>query len=268
MKPAVLKHAVLKQEWFETFFQGPAVEFWTKIIPSSVTLAEAAFLETALDLEPSARVLNVPCGNGRHAIELARRGHRVTGVDLSREFLDLAARAAADANLTVDWLLADMRGVTFNSVFDAAYCFGNSFGYLDRADASSFLTAIARALQPNGRLAIDTSMAAESILASPAIRRWHRTGDIITLSEPRYVPEAGRLDIDYTFVHRGLIETRPSSSYVFTTSELIRMLNESGFGDIKLHGGIAGEPYHLGSPRLILTARVSPPASAPPHDAM
>ena len=254
----------MKSEWFETFFQGPAVEFWTKVIPPSVTLAEVAFLESALDLTPAARVLDVPCGNGRHAIGLASRGYQLTGVDLSREFLDLATTAAADANLTVDWRLADMRGITFNSEFDAAYCFGNSFGYLDRADASTFLTAIARALKPGGRLAIDTSMAAESILANPAIRRWHRTADIITLSDPRYVPDAGRLDIDYTFIHGRCIETRPTSSYVFTVSELLQMLTRAGFSYFKLHGGLAGEPFQLGSPRLILIARAEPPASAPP----
>lgn len=257
----------MKLEWFETFFQGPAVEFWTNIIPSSITLAEAAFIETVLDLKLSARVLDVPCGNGRHAIELARRGHCVTGVDLSREFLDLATKAASDASLSIDWRLGDMRNLATcgfaPSSFDAAYCFGNSFGYLDRANAAAFFEALAALLQPGGKIAIDTSMAAESILANPAIRRWHRTGDMFVLSDPRYVSEAARLDIDYTFIRRGSIQTSPSSSYIFTASELILMLNRAGFEAVKLHGGIAGERFQLGSPRLILTAQAMPRASSP-----
>lgn len=257
----------MNPKWFETFFRGPAVEFWTQIIPPPVTLAEVDFLERALELAPGARVLDVPCGNGRHAVELARRGYRLTGVDLSQEFLDRAAQSAAEANVPIEWLRADMRELSGTADFEAAYCFGNSFGYLDRSAAAAFLQAMARALKPGGRLAIDTSMCAESILASPAIRRWHRTGEIVTLSDPRYHPEAGRLDIDYTFVYHGAIETRPSSSYVFTVSEFLRMLAAAGFAESKLHGGIAGEPFQLGSPRLILTARATPPASSPPPSA-
>jgi len=51
------------------------------------------------------------------------------------------------------------------------------------------------------------------------------------------------------------IETRPSSSYVFTVAELTRMLAEAGFEVLSLNGGFAGEPYELGSPRLVLTAQ-------------
>ena len=72
----------LKHEWFETFFQGPAVEFWTNAMTPALTLADVDFLEKTFDVKPGARLLDVPCGNGRHSIELARRGYRVTGIDL------------------------------------------------------------------------------------------------------------------------------------------------------------------------------------------
>ena len=257
----------MNPQWFETFFQGPAVELWSQIIPPAVTAAEVQFLENALELTPGTRVLDVPCGNGRHALELARKGCQLTGVDISQEFLDRASRSAADANLNIDWRLGDMRNLPEIAEFDAAYCFGNSFGYLDREAAPTFLQALERALKPGGRVAIDTSMCAESILASPAIRRWHRSGGIFMLSDPRYNAEAGRLDIDYTFVYNGVVETRPSSSFVFTVAELLRMLGAAGFLDPKLHGGVAGEPFQLGSPRLIVTARAAPAASAPPFSA-
>ncbi len=86
----------MKTEWFETFFQGPAVEFWTRCIPPAVTLADVDFLLKTLKATPGARLLDVPCGNGRHSIELARRGYRMTGIDLSREFP--GGRASASVN--------------------------------------------------------------------------------------------------------------------------------------------------------------------------
>jgi len=73
----------LEVQWFETFFQGVAVEFWNRVVPSAVTLAEVDFLERTLAASPGSRLLDIPCGNARHSVELARRGYRMTGVDLS-----------------------------------------------------------------------------------------------------------------------------------------------------------------------------------------
>jgi len=241
----------LKHEWFETFFQGPAVDFWTRAMTPAFTLADVDFLEKTFDVKPGARILDVPCGNGRHSIELARRGYRVTGIDLSDEFL-----AAARAGLGADWRQGDMRALELEaSAFDGAFCFSNSFGYLDHAGVKSFLSALAGALKPGARLIIETGMTAESILPAMVQKRWHRFGDLIILSENRYDPWESCLHIDYTFVRDGTIETRPTAHYVFTAVELRRMLDAAGFDALALQGSVAGEPYQLSSPRLIIIAQ-------------
>ena len=241
----------MKTEWFETFFQGPAVDFWTRAMTPALTLVDVDFLEKTFDVKPGARLLDVPCGNGRHSIELARRGYRVTGIDLSDELL-----AAARAGLDADWRFGDMRKLELeSSAFDGAFCFGNSFGYLDHEGVEAFLSALAVALKPGARLVIETGVAAESILPTLVQKRWHRLGDLMILSENRYDAAASRLDIDYTFVREGTVETRPTSSYVFTVAEIGRMLGQAGFGVVALNGGMAGEPYAVGIPRLVITAR-------------
>ncbi len=246
----------MQLEWFETFFQGVAVEFWNRAIPPAVTLTEADFLEKTLALPPGARLLDIPCGSGRHSIELARRGYRMTGIDLSPDFLRLARANAADARLQVDLNESDMRNPSFGAdSFDGAFCFGNSFPYLDRSGVTAFLGALGRAIRPGGRFVIDTGCAAESILPTLLPQRWHRFDDIIVMSKATYIASASRLDIDYTFIRGDTIETRPSSSYVFTVSELTRMLADAGFEVVSLNGGFAGERYELATPRLVLTAR-------------
>jgi SAM-dependent methyltransferase len=246
-----LKHDRLEHKWFETFFQGPAVDFWTRAMTPALTLADVDFLGKTFDVKPGARLLDVPCGNGRHSIELARRGYRVTGVDLSQDLL-----AAARAELDTDWRLGDMRALDLeSSAFDGAFCFGNSFGYLDHVGVDAFLSALAVALKPGARLVIETGVAAESILPALVQKRWHRLGDLLVLSENRYDAAASRLDIDYTFVRGSSVETRPASSYVFTVAEIGRMLGQAGFDVVALHGGVAGEPYTVGTPRLVITAR-------------
>ena len=244
----------LKQQWFETFFQGPAVDFWTRAMPPALTSADVDFLERTF-AKPGARLLDVPCGNGRHSIELSRRGYRVTGIDLSDEFLT-AARAELDA----DWRKGDMRALQLEpSAFDGAFCFGNSVGYLDHAGVGSFLGALAGALKPAAKLVIETGVCAESILPALVQKRWHRLGDLMILSENRYDPWESCLHIDYTFVRGGTQwtkpETRSAASYVFTSAELRRMLEAAGFHTLTFHAGVAGEPYQLGSPRLLIVAQ-------------
>ncbi|MGI9070636.1 MAG: SAM-dependent methyltransferase [Bryobacteraceae bacterium] len=76
-----------------------------------------------------------------------------------------------------------MRELPWISEFDGAYCFGNSFCYLDRVNAAAFLDGIARALKPGGRFAVETGMAAESILPGLVKTRWFKAGDIFMLSK-------------------------------------------------------------------------------------
>ena len=253
----------MQSEWFETFFTGAAVEFWIRAMPTAVTIEECVFLETGLALTPGARVLDVPCGHGRHSIELARRGYRVTGIDLSREFLDRAqgfAREEAVASIAVDWRQGDMRSLEMpldsDGEFDGAFCFGNSFGYLNYVHATAFLRALARGIRPGGRLAIQTAMAAESMMPPGLPRqRWHRLGDILVLSECRYAAADSRLDIDYTFIQGTRSETRSTASYVFTAAEYRRMIEHAGFEILAVNGGVTGAPFETGPGWLVLTAQ-------------
>src|ERR1051325_8710522 len=88
----------IASNWFEDFFHGITLDLWRKAIPAEHTKAEAKFLIKVLNCKPGAHVLDVPCGNGRLSFELARRGYQVTGIDISREFIE-EARAIAVGRL-------------------------------------------------------------------------------------------------------------------------------------------------------------------------
>jgi SAM-dependent methyltransferase len=174
---------------------------WRQAMTPEQTRAETEFLQNVLQAGESSRILDVPCGNGRHSIDLARKGHRVTGVDLSEEFM--AEARTTSQSLPATWIVSDMRQLPWSEEFDAAFCFGNSFGYLDPNAARDFLAAVARTLKPGSRFAIETGMAAESIFPSVEKKRWYKVGDIYMLSENQYHPREGRLDIQYTFIRDG-----------------------------------------------------------------
>ncbi len=239
----------MKNDWQTDFFRGVALELWKRIITPEQTQTEVDFLERVFNKEREAQFLDVPCGTGRHAIEFAERGYSITGVDSSEESI---ADARKQSPGRVRWILGDMCDLPWTSEFDGAYCFGNSFGYLDWAKAREFLGAIAMAVKPGCRFVIETGMAAESILPGLLKARWHRAGDTFMLSENQYHPREGRLDIDYTFIQDGEVDTRPSSSYVFTVAEICRMHVEAGLEILELLGSTLGEAFQIGSPRLLV----------------
>jgi SAM-dependent methyltransferase len=120
------------------------------------TKNEVDFLVELLGLPAEARVLDVGCGAGRHSIELARRGFAPTGVDISRGLIDVAAGAAAAANVQANFVVGDARHLEFDSEFDAAICLcEGAFGLAgDETGHRAILRGVARALRPGARFVL------------------------------------------------------------------------------------------------------------------
>ena len=245
----------MQSNWYEHFFQGVALDVWRKAVPPEQTRAEVEFLEKTLELAPGARLLDVPCGNGRHSLELVARGYRTTGVDIAEEFIRDAQAHAAKSALQAEFLLGDMRNLPWQSEFDGAFCFGNSFGYLEHAGTVQFLSALSRTLKPGARFVLETGMAAESILPKLQERGWMQLDDILFLSARRYEAAESRLDIEYTFVRDGKHETRETSQQVYTAAEIRRLLGQAGLSTLALYSSLDQQPYQIGSSRLILVTQ-------------
>src|SRR5688500_20201661 len=101
--------------WYEHFFGRDWLD--VAIDDDERTTREVAFLEEQLRLAPGAAILDLACGHGRHAIELARRGYRVTGFDLSEPSLERAGRLADGARVDVEWVRGDMRDLPYQGRF-------------------------------------------------------------------------------------------------------------------------------------------------------
>ncbi|HKQ63253.1 MAG TPA: methyltransferase domain-containing protein [Candidatus Polarisedimenticolaceae bacterium] len=240
--------------WYEGFFQGIVLDMWQKALPAEAACADADFLERALKLRPGSRVLDVPCGLGRHSIELASRGYKLTSVDLSAEGIAIARKRGAEAKVDVDWRQADMRELPWEAEFDAIFCFGNSFGYLDPPGMRAFVAAVARALKRGGRFAMDSGFVAESILTHLREREWAQIDDILFLEENRYHVADSCLETVYTFQRRGETVTRSGFHWVYTLRELRALLAASGLVAEEPLSSLGGEPFRVGSPYMLLAA--------------
>jgi SAM-dependent methyltransferase len=243
------------EEWWRTFFTGLVVDFWRAAMPPEATAAEADFFARHLALAPGARVLDVPCGHGRLALELARRGYRLTGVDISEDFLAAARGSAGDEGLAVEWHQSDMRDLPWREDFDAAFCGGSSFGYLGDAGDLDYVRAVARTLKPGARFSIDAVKAAE-VMAPPHFRERYAMDvkDIRFEAENRYDKATGWMESRYTITRGEASEARLARHRIYTFREVKAMLEEAGFEGIRGLGSLSGEPFGPGSTRLIFVA--------------
>jgi SAM-dependent methyltransferase len=239
-------------DWWQTFFSGAFVDWWLKATSPDQTRAEADFVEQALGVQPPARLLDVPCGGGRHSLELAGRGYEMTGVDISADFLKAARGQSAGGPGKVTWEQREMRDLPWQSAFAGACCLGNSFGYLDDEGNAAFVKSVARALEPGAKFVLDTSYLAEVLFPTLQERAWYPVGDAIVLAQRRYDPAAGRLHVEYIHLQDGATDRRSMSARIHTCREVVEMFAAAGFTDIQAFGSVAREPFRIGSGRLFV----------------
>lgn len=103
--------------WYEELFTNYA-NAYDKESFTQGTVAEVDFIETEIQSDRSKTILDIGCGTGRHAIELAKRGYSVVGIDLSESQLQKAREKAQREGVQVNFLQADARHFNFEISFD------------------------------------------------------------------------------------------------------------------------------------------------------
>jgi cyclopropane fatty-acyl-phospholipid synthase-like methyltransferase len=168
---------VTKGDW-EQFFDGHAPQYMDNCFAKN-TMAEVDFLLEELALPQGSHILDVGCGTGRHSVELAKRGYKMTGVDLSAGMLAEAGKAAAEAGVDIEFIQCDAMRYTPDRLFDAVICLcEGAFGLLGAGvDPMEHDLAIWRlfssALKPGGKLVLTTLNAARGFRehSDEAVRR-------------------------------------------------------------------------------------------------
>lgn len=241
-------------EWWQEFFSGPWLDVQRTVSDEERTRQDADRIQKLLGLSQGGAILDVPCGEGRISRELAARGHRVTGVDITEALLDDARRLAQERGLDVSWQHLDMRDLPWKEDFDGAVNFWGSFGYFDDEGNLAFADAVANALKPGGRFLIET-FTAETLLPQFGERWWDRHAGALVLQDRRYDHEQGRIATEWTFLREGeepVVHT--SSIRLYTYSQLCQMLEAVGFVSFDGYDSLSGEPFGLGAKRLTLVA--------------
>src|SRR5918911_5733203 len=148
LPPFLLADSAL--DW-EALFQIYEFEQY-RAYADELTRGEVDFIEMALDLGEDAALLDVACGGGRHALELARRGYSVEGVDASATLVAYAGRCAYEDATRARFVQGDMRALDYRQEFDAALVMNSSLGFFEDTVNRATLGRVAEALLDGGKL--------------------------------------------------------------------------------------------------------------------
>lgn len=235
--------------------------FWERTAPFQFTERrwaaapeEVEKVLALLKLEPGASVLDLCCGPGRHALELARRGFKVTGVDRTARFLEEARRRAEAEGLKIEFVQDDMRAFRRHEAFDAVINLFTSFGYFDDpGEDRRVLENAYISLKPHGKLLIDV-MGKEVLARIFRERDWQEHDGALFLEERRLHEDWSRIETRWIIVRDGEREEFTLSLRLYSGTELRALLEEVGFDRVELFGNLDGEPYDQDARRLVALA--------------
>jgi SAM-dependent methyltransferase len=221
-----------KSTW-ESFFDAHAPVYEDNVFTKN-TVREVDFLLEELSLQPGGSILDVGCGTGRHAIELAKRGYAVTGIDLSSGMLARAAEAAKTARVSVDWIRSDATRFSLPGRYDGAVCLcEGAFGLLGQGhdpigQPLSILCNISRSLKPQAKAVL-------TVLNATVMLRKYTNKDV---AEGRFDPLTLVESSEYP--PREGLPAVAVRERAFVPTELILLFRLAGMSVLNMWGGTAG----------------------------
>lgn len=217
------------------------------------TRKEVDFLERILKLTKNSKILDLACGHGRHSIELAKRGYKVTGLDLNNYFLRRAAAEARKAKVQIKLIKSDMRRIPFKSEFNFVICLATAFGYLEN-DAEDFkvIQGVSSALKKKGKFLLDIDNR-EYVAKGLPEKIWRESTDgSYILINRKFDLATSRL-----YAHRILITKKGEREEEFpvirmySLPELISIFKHAGVRFKKAYGSFDYKDYGIDSERCI-----------------
>lgn len=246
----------MARQWFEELFDETYFEVYGSGLDRAP--AEVGFIERVLALPEGSAILDLACGHGRHAVELARRGYEVAGLDLSRTLLGKAVEMARQAGVRVEFIEEDMRAVpeTWAARFDAVINCFTAWGYFETdAENEKVIEAVARSLKLSGRFFLDT-INREHIIRDFRPRMWQESPEgVASLDETRLDLTRGRAETTRTLIYPdGRRRKQRISVRLFTLAEVRAMLARHNLAVRETYGDWQGGEYGIDARRMIALA--------------
>ena len=255
----------LPAEWWRKLFNALYVKTDGDVVENSEnTRREVDFIVSAAAIQSHSQILDLCCGQGRHCLELAKRGFKnVMGVDRSRYLIRLAKKRAQNDALQVVFKEGDARNPKLaENSFDCVAIMGNSFGYFsNKLDDEKVLTTVGKILRQTGQLVLDITDGAH--MAEHFERRsWEWIDEHHFVCRERSISKEGDRLISREVIvndETGVIADQFYAERLYTRASITKLLEKTGFRNIRHHGtaeAVSDRDQDLGmmARRILLTA--------------
>jgi len=246
----------MKPAWYED------ESFWKET--ASFQFSERAWLAAKeqveaiiklLGLLPGMRVLDMPCGPGRHALEFALRGFQVTGVDLNPSFIAQAKERAEKEGLSAEFLREDMRKFRRENFYDLGLNLFTSLGYFESpAEDKRVLENFFVSLRPGGFVLVDVR-GKETLARDFRPKDWQEQEGTLLLEEREIIESWSRIRSRWIVIKDAERKEFILTLRLYSGVELRTLLEEVGFEEVKLYGDFSGNPYGPEARRLVAVGR-------------
>ncbi|MCP4634199.1 MAG: class I SAM-dependent methyltransferase [candidate division Zixibacteria bacterium] len=219
---------------------------------------EVKSIISILGLKPKAKVLDLCCGYGRHAIPLAQMGYQVTGFEISEPLYKKAKDFATSAGVKLNLVHGDMRNIhkELNKKFDTIINIFTAFGFYTKdSDNQKVLNNAAKLLKKNGNFLIDLANR-ENVLRRWQPRQWYSTGPTMVLEEAMFDFFSSRLEVTRTLITAdNQKEVSDYSLRLYSLHEMLSMINKAGLSASAVFGDFKMNQYSVDSRRMIILAQ-------------
>lgn len=258
-KERAVKEAQVKRKvrpWWEELFGD---DFGRAIFtPTQSQIAgEVDFIERSLGVARGGVVLDLACGSGEHAVELASRGYAVVGYDLSITMLAQAQEIAQERGQKLNFLQGDMREMAFEDTFDGVYCWSSAFGYFEEEKNINVAQRIFRALRPGGTFLLDVVNRDYVAVQTPS-SVWFEGDGCVCMDDAQVDWITSRLKVKRTvMLDDGRSKECNYSVRLYSLHELGKLLHDVGFVIRNASGQVATPGVFFGpnSPSIIVLAQ-------------
>jgi SAM-dependent methyltransferase len=243
------------RKWWEEMFSEEFLRAIPILSPRQLE-REVNFIDEALAVSRGGRILDLACGAGQHAVELATRGYDLVGFDLSQSQLDWAGGLAQERNQRLQFTYGDMRELGYHEAFDAVYSWNTSFGFFEEDKNLDVALRVFRALRPGGRFLLDV-INRDFVVDQQPGQTWFEGDGCVCIDDVSIDFITSRMKVKRTLMlTNGKNRECNYSLRIYGLHELGKILHDVGFKILNVSGRpeMPGVFFGAASPRIIILA--------------
>lgn len=194
---------------------------------------DVSFLRRALSFKKTDKILDLACGDGRHTLELKKKGFDIEGLDFSDFLIKTAMEKAREENIKIKYYKQDIHNMKIGEKYDKGFLFFSDLGILD---PSKLIKNVIKILKPKGSFLLDSDNMFRLV---------------------SYLKDNPKDPYDFDFRNQELIDKKTKEKFgYYTCKELADLFETSGFKITKIYGDYNMKPLMLESDRIIIVGKL------------